>query len=268
MKFNVYLGERMSIDFNKLKEEMPFKWKVQTANEWNCSCVAYVDSRQVQDKLDDVVGASNWQDRYLVVDGQLHCEIGIYDDVKKEWVWKGDCGTESMTEKEKGQASDAFKRAAVKWGVGRFLYSMEIQKLKSGKGKNGKFAPFDNNGRQIYDVTKHINEMNKGASQSNSNSTYDNDEKPSNEYTPSASRYSEEKSGKNASYSKATVSESVMAKVRSLNKNGKTGGEVLKFYIPSYNAKNGTSIVASELNNDEIINSFISFIDNQPPSDF
>ena len=80
----------MTINFNALKEEMPHKWKVQTASAKCISCVAYVDSRQVQDKLDDVVGPQNWQDEYYEIDGQLYCRIGINvgtDDAPK-WVWK------------------------------------------------------------------------------------------------------------------------------------------------------------------------------------
>lgn len=260
----------MAINFNALKEEMPFKWKVQTANEYNCTCVAYVDSRQVQDKLDEVVGPANWQDRYDVIDGDLHCQIGIWDEDKREWVWKGDCGTESMTEKEKGQASDAFKRAAVKWGVGRFLYTKEIQKLKSGKDNRGKNAPFDDNGKQIWDVTKHINDkLNKGytAKPATTETVSSAPVTSTDSHTPTEGRYSKTKGGANVEYTKTTpLSSETMERVRGLNRDGKTGGEVLKSYLSKYNEANNTKLAAADLKTDEIVLSVINFIDNSAPS--
>lgn len=83
----------------------------------------YIDARQVMDRLDDVVGPDKWQDEYHEVKGNLFCRIGIKID--GEWVWKGDVGKPTAIESIKGEASDAFKRAAVKWGIGRFLYEEE-----------------------------------------------------------------------------------------------------------------------------------------------
>lgn len=113
----------------KLQDEMPFKWKVQTANSYAAKCVAFIDARDVQEKLDLVCGAENWQVKYGMVNGNMFASIGIYNDTLKEWVWKSDCGTESNVEKEKGEVSDAFKRAGVAWGIGRFLYSLPMQSL-------------------------------------------------------------------------------------------------------------------------------------------
>ena len=130
------------MNIEELKKEIKFKWRVQSANQYGASCVAYVDARDVQDLLDDVVGAAFWQCKYSENKGNLFCSIGI--DVDKDntcWVWKEDCGTESNVEKQKGEASDAFKRAAVMWGVGRFLYSKKIIKLPV-KERNGKFVPY------------------------------------------------------------------------------------------------------------------------------
>lgn len=80
----------------------------------------YVDARYVMDKLDHL-GPENWQDRYLDrAGGSVRCGIGLLID--GEWVWKWDVGTVSDIEPEKGSYSEAFKRAAVKWGVGRDLY--------------------------------------------------------------------------------------------------------------------------------------------------
>ena len=99
------------------------------------------------DILDEVVGSENWQRKHEVINGNLYCHVGIYSKDKNEWVWKSDCGTESNTEKEKGEASDAFKRACVNWGIGRELYtapkdmlvSCELNEKKQPKDKKLKF---------------------------------------------------------------------------------------------------------------------------------
>ncbi len=154
------------MNLDDLKKEIPFKWRVQSANQWGASCVAYIDARQVQDLLDEVVGAQNWQAKYEEHKGNLFCSIGIVwlsVNGKDTWVWKSDCGTESHVEKQKGEASDAFKRAAVMWGIGRFLYSKTIVKLPV-KEKNGKFLPYsEQRGKFVYgdDVTKWCNSLNK-----------------------------------------------------------------------------------------------------------
>lgn len=135
------------MNLEDLKKEIPFKWRVQSSNKWGASCVAYIDSRQVQDLLDEVCGAENWQCKFEEHKNNMFCSIGIYCSIQTneagsaEWVWKSDCGTESQVEKQKGEASDAFKRAAVMWGIGRFLYSKKIVKLPV-KEKNGKFLPY------------------------------------------------------------------------------------------------------------------------------
>jgi hypothetical protein len=80
----------------------------------------YVDARYVMDKLDRL-GPENWQDKYVDRDGgSVRCGIGLLID--GEWVWKWDVGTVSDIEPEKGSYSEAFKRAGVKWGIGRDLY--------------------------------------------------------------------------------------------------------------------------------------------------
>jgi len=137
-----------------LKKEIPFKWRVQSANQYGASCVAYIDSRQVQDLLDEVVGAENWQCKFEEHKNNMFCSIGINCDFHEQsavWVWKSDCGTESQVEKQKGEASDAFKRAAVMWGIGRFLYSKKIIKLPVKDNGKGKFLPYsEKTGRFVY----------------------------------------------------------------------------------------------------------------------
>jgi hypothetical protein len=122
-----------------LKKQIPYKWRVQSSNAWGAQCVAYIDSRDVQELFDEAVGATNWQVRFEEHKGNLFACIGV--KIADEWVWKSDCGTESNIEKQKGEASDAFKRAAVMWGVGRFLYELPIVKLPV-KEEKGKFVPW------------------------------------------------------------------------------------------------------------------------------
>lgn len=91
-------------------------------------CLLYKDARVDMNVLDETVGSMNWQRKHEELKDNMYCAIGInmnFDDMTKEpcWVWKQDCGAESFTEKEKGEASDSFKRAGFNWGIGRELYT-------------------------------------------------------------------------------------------------------------------------------------------------
>ena len=141
----------------ELKKEIPYKWRVQSFSKQKpqATCVAYIDSRDVQDVLDK---HCNWSDRYYSVNGMLFCEITIYaDGVEYK---RSDAGSESNVEAQKGQSSDAFKRAAVKFGIGRFLYSKKMVYLKADAVKTSNNYPnvVDNNGKKVWDITKHINQ--------------------------------------------------------------------------------------------------------------
>lgn len=148
------------MELKHLKKVILHKWRVQSfsKNKPSAQCVAYIDARDVMDTLDSVVGPENWQDDYQLVDGKLLAGIGI--KCGEEWVWKWDTGTESNMEKEKGQMSDAFKRAGVKWGIGRFLYDLPIQYLPASEKKTTTNYPYvvDEQGKQVWDITKHIND--------------------------------------------------------------------------------------------------------------
>lgn len=85
--------------------------------------LAYIDARDVMDRLDEVCGPENWQDRYPHVDKKTVCEIDIWVE-GRGWVTKADGAGDSDIEAEKGALSDAFKRAAVRWGIGRYLYHL------------------------------------------------------------------------------------------------------------------------------------------------
>ena len=144
------------MELQKLKEPMPYKWRVQESKEHGANCVAYIDARDVMDRLDAVVGEGNWQSKYESHNGNLYCAIGI--KINSEWVWKTDCGSESNIEKEKGEASDALKRAAVQWGIGRFLYGLPIERLKT-KQHGQKWYPCDDKGNILWskeDLTAYI----------------------------------------------------------------------------------------------------------------
>ena len=100
--------------------------RIQSVKSNGCVVLLYKDARCDMNILDETIGAENWQRNHEVINGNLFCNVGI--NIKKEdgfdnWVWKQDVGTESNTEKEKGQASDSFKRACFNWGIGRELYS-------------------------------------------------------------------------------------------------------------------------------------------------
>lgn len=81
----------------------------------------YKDARVDMDILDETVGAENWSRKHYSVKDNMYCSVGI--KCGNDWVYKDDCGTESNTEKEKGESSDSFKRACVNWGIGRELYT-------------------------------------------------------------------------------------------------------------------------------------------------
>lgn len=102
--------------------------RVGQAKENGCSLLLYKDARCDMAILDETVGSENWQREHYECKGNLFCRVGInvnYDDtnVPEKWIFKSDCGTESNTEAQKGEASDSFKRACVNWGIGRELYT-------------------------------------------------------------------------------------------------------------------------------------------------
>lgn len=101
--------------------------KVKQVKENGFVCLLYKTARTDMDLLDETVGAENWQCEYEEIKGNMYCKIGIKNLETGEWIWKQDCGIESREDGEgnekKGEASDAFKRAGFKWGIGRELYT-------------------------------------------------------------------------------------------------------------------------------------------------
>jgi hypothetical protein len=152
------------------------KFRDLTANEIECraqmvkdnglALLLYKDARVDMNILDETVGPENWQREHYECKGNLFCRVGIYVPDEQPidynttltigyniapcrkvsgWVWKADCGTESNTEAQKGEASDSFKRACVNWGIGRELYTSPFIwidpkdcNIKEKKDRNGK----------------------------------------------------------------------------------------------------------------------------------
>ncbi len=116
-----------SEDIKTLFAEFPrdaISWRAQslTKDGDKAMALAYIDARDVMDRLDSVCGAADWQDRYEFHGARTICYLSIRVD--GEWITKADGAGDSDVEAEKGAISDALKRAAVKWGIGRYLYDM------------------------------------------------------------------------------------------------------------------------------------------------
>jgi hypothetical protein len=97
--------------------------RVSTINKNGCSLLLYKDARVDQNILDETFGIFGWKRSHQLIGDRLYCTVEVWDDDKKQWISKQDVGTESYTEKEKGQASDSFKRACFNLGIGRELYT-------------------------------------------------------------------------------------------------------------------------------------------------
>lgn len=108
------------LEFRKLTAD-EIDCRISTCSQYGVGLLLYKDARCDQNILDEKVGAMNWQ-RHHSRDN-ANCIVSIWDEDKKQWIEKEDTGTESFTEKEKGLASDSFKRACFNWGIGRELYT-------------------------------------------------------------------------------------------------------------------------------------------------
>lgn len=103
-----------------------------------CMALAYIDARDVMDRLDEVCGPDRWQTEFTeTAKGRVICRIGILTE--NGWVWKGDGAGDTDVEGEKGGISDALKRAAVSWGIGRYLYRLKSPWVECEVGNNGQW---------------------------------------------------------------------------------------------------------------------------------
>lgn len=141
----------MSNFFRDLTAE-EIECRVSQANQYGVSLLLYKDARCDQNILDETVGAMNWMRSHTR--DNANCIVSIWDEKKQQWISKEDTGTESNTEKEKGLASDSFKRACFNWGIGRELYTapnirIAPEACKSLKESQGKWKCYD-----IFEVQK------------------------------------------------------------------------------------------------------------------
>lgn len=118
--------------------------RVQSVKANGLVLLLYKDARVDMNILDETVGSANWQREHYECKGNLFCRVGIdvgtHEGKAEKWVFKSDCGTESNTEAQKGEASDSFKRACFNWGIGRELYSAPFTWIPADKCniENGK----------------------------------------------------------------------------------------------------------------------------------
>jgi hypothetical protein len=140
-------GEEPSI-FERLAAIFPHQcveWRAQTFKKDGSEALAlaYVDARSIMARLDEVMGPANWRDEYLYAGNRTFCTL--YLRINKEWIGKSDVSDDSNMEAAKGGASGAFKRAAVKWGIGRYLYDVDAvwAACNAYKNKNDKWVLTD-----------------------------------------------------------------------------------------------------------------------------
>lgn len=149
------------MEFRDLRED-EIEVRVQSIKENGLSLLLYKDARCDMKILDETVGPENWQREHYDCKGNLFCRVGININTKTifgkddnvtvfdRWVWKADCGTESNTEAEKGEASDSFKRACVNWGIGRELYTAPFIWVPADKCTIKDTGKKDKYGKPIY----------------------------------------------------------------------------------------------------------------------
>lgn len=110
------------MQFRKL-DAKEIECRVQSVKANGLVLLLYKDARCDMNILDETYGTLGWQRSHVVINNNLFCNVSVWDTDKKQWITKQDVGTESNTEKEKGQASDSFKRACFNLGIGRELYT-------------------------------------------------------------------------------------------------------------------------------------------------
>lgn len=106
--------------------EVKVKQVIKTEKWSGVVALLYKTARVDMDILDEAYSIDGWQCEYETIKDNLYCKIGIWSEARGQWIWKQDCGVESKADKgneKKGEASDAFKRAGFKVGIGRELYT-------------------------------------------------------------------------------------------------------------------------------------------------
>jgi hypothetical protein len=130
--------------------------RVQSVKQNGLVLLLYKNARCDMNILDETVGAENWQREHYECKGNLFCRVGIRcehidnNSSHREWVYKSDCGVESNTEAQKGEASDSFKRACFNWGIGRELYTAPFTWIPAEKCDIKDTGKKDKNGKPIF----------------------------------------------------------------------------------------------------------------------
>lgn len=137
----------MSDKFRLLRAD-EIECRVSTINERGLTLLLYKDARVDQNILDETFGIFGWQRSHQLIGDRLYCTVSVKNPETGEWISKQDVGTESYTEKEKGQASDSFKRACFNLGIGRELYTAPFVWIPAGyytasKNRDGKPTTYD-----------------------------------------------------------------------------------------------------------------------------
>ena len=157
--------------FKELGQPFPYSdvnWRLQYVDREKLEgfAVPYLDARAIADRLDSVVGQNNWKDSYTpwhtyvekvedkgkVTTKQIQsqiCVLSIYDEERKEWIDKSDGAENTDVESIKGGISDAFKRSAVKWNVGRYMYKMKPVWVKA--KRQGRSFVVDDSDKAVRD---------------------------------------------------------------------------------------------------------------------
>ena len=129
------LQDKLAVEF--LRSQVTFRPGRAAFDKKTALPLAYIDARDVMDRLDSTVGTGRWQDRYEVHGARTICQLSI--KIGDEWRTKADGAGDTNIEGEKGGISDALKRAAVKWGIGRYLYHLKF--------KYGETDTYEKNGK-------------------------------------------------------------------------------------------------------------------------
>lgn len=140
------MQEQNELKFRKLKAD-EIECRVGQATQKGITLLLYKTSRTDVDILNEAVGAMNWQVEQKDIAGKLYTGVSIWDNNKKQWVYKWSVGTESNMEAAKGEDSDGLKRSAFRWGLGLELYSAPRIFISADKcdmyERNGKYGTWD-----------------------------------------------------------------------------------------------------------------------------
>jgi hypothetical protein len=121
------IGKEELLKLRAKTEKDEIQWRIQQSGKNNgkiwARVIPYIDARAVIERLDHCVGPHRWTDEYREIQGGFACKLSIY--TRNGWVSKEDGADRTEIEAVKGGISDALKRAAVKWGIGRDLYNYQ-----------------------------------------------------------------------------------------------------------------------------------------------